>query len=245
MDNRTSVLIIISEHPHAINTSSRAFLGNGFLSWSGLQVHLRCNTGNIVRSLASLAGEGQSAIINISASNSQKRLQDNLWIRTARGRIRYFCWHRLHFIPSQFSHLLVSHLVTYWLSCFFMSLKINGYGNDWILVRRVHKGRVRDLLDHTHYKQPCYWVSCMSTPSCNRSAVTILLAVDIVLLGSRIYVCVRNTSVIGLGQESFLHRQPRPRQIRPLSASASSVSGVVVTSNAGFLTRLSHPHLFI
>lgn len=102
---------------------------------------------------------------------------------------------------------------------------------------------MRDLLDHPHNKKPCYWVRCMSTPSCNHSAVTVLLAVGVVLLGSCIYVYVRNTSVIGLGQESVVHRQPR--QMRPLFASASSVSGVVVASNVDFFSILSCPRLFI
>lgn len=102
---------------------------------------------------------------------------------------------------------------------------------------------MRDLLDHPHNKKPCYWVRCMSTPSCNHSAVTVLLAVDVVLLGSCIYVYVRNTSVIGLGQESVVHRQPR--QMRPLFASASSVSGIVVASNVDFFSSLSCLRLFI
>lgn len=37
---------------------------------------MRCITGNVVSGLASLAGEGQAAIINISASNKKKKLQD-------------------------------------------------------------------------------------------------------------------------------------------------------------------------
>lgn len=52
-----------------------------------------------------------------------------------------------------------------------------------------------------------------------------------------------NTGVIGSGQESALHRQLI--QMRPLSASASLVFCVVVTSNRLFLTILSHQRLFI
>lgn len=68
------------------------------------------------------------------------------------------------------------------------------------------------------------------------------------------YLCLsepclrRNTSVIGLGQESPLHRQHT--QMRPLSASASSVFSIVVTSNLLFspscfirvCSFTGHPH---
>lgn len=104
-----------------------------------------------------------------------------------------------------------------------MSLEVKGYEHQRVLVRRVHKGRVCVM----------FWSHTIkATLSCNRSAVTILLAVDAVLLGSCIYVCVKTTGVIGVGQESTLHRQSR--QTRPLSASASSVFGVAMTPNALF-----------
>lgn len=37
---------------------------------------MRCITANVVSGLASLAGEEQAAIINISASNKKKKLQE-------------------------------------------------------------------------------------------------------------------------------------------------------------------------